>query len=125
ALTLQRHDERRIELQQRLAAGANDQGPLTPTLSPLGRASTPNLSRPRGQRLGGLEFRAILPLRADEIRIAEGADRPRTTLLASPPEIAAGEAQKHRRAARLSPFALQGQKHLFDSVAQAKPLYFA
>src|SRR5262249_59393665 len=74
AVLVQRRDERAVELQQRLAAGA-DYEPARP------RARRP-FRRDRLRQLpGGAEFSAARAVRADEIRIAEAADRRRAVPL--------------------------------------------
>ncbi len=63
-----------------------------------------------------LEAAAAFAVDADEIGVAELADRGRAILLAAGPEIAAGKTAKHRRASGLSAFALQRLENLLDRI---------
>ena len=97
-----------IDLQQRLAAGQHHiavgvrAGPL------------------RGDGVGEFVGRGIAAAQravgADKIGVAELAGRGGAVLLAAAPEVAAGKPAKHRRAAGMRAFALQGQKDLLDRV---------
>ena len=69
-----------------------------------------------GQRIRRGELAPAVPVHADKIRIAEAADGARPILLAPAPQIAAGEAQKDRRPARLSALALDRQKHFLGRI---------
>ena len=62
---------------------------------------------------------AVDPVHADEIRVAEGADRFGAILLAPRPEVAARETAEHRRAAGLAALALQGEEDLLDRIGHA------
>src|SRR6185312_16749912 len=59
---------------------------------------------------------------ADKVGIAELANGGGAILFAAAPEVAAGKTAKHRRAAGMRAFALQGQKNLFDRVAHCLSL---
>src|SRR4051812_13081548 len=84
---VKRVDQRFIELEQRLAAGANHER------LPIGRR------RPRRRNPGGEVMCACEPSSiradADEVRIAELAHGAMTVIVASRPEIAAAEAAEH------------------------------
>src|SRR6185437_11516186 len=96
-----------VELQQRLAAGDDDE---------LARGLAPERRDLVGQRRR-LVAAAILAVRADEIGVAESALGRLAVLLAPGPEVAAGEAQEDRPAPRLHPLPLEGQKDLLDRIA--------
>ena len=77
-----------------------------------------------GKIFGGREFATAHTIRADEVRVAEFAHRVRTVALKPGPQIAAGEAQEHRRTSRPRSLTLQGVVNFFDGVSHAA-LYFA
>src|SRR5208283_1826236 len=108
ALVVQRRDQRAIDLQQRLAPCQHRKTAR--------RFPAPEPGEMRGQSLGGGESAAPLPLRADEIRIAEATLRPGAVLLAPAPEIAAGEAAEDGGPPGLTPLALQSEKGFLDGV---------
>jgi hypothetical protein len=62
----------------------------------------------------GAELAPALPVRTDEIGIAEAALGSRPILLAPGPEIAPGKAQEHCAAARLHALALERQEAFLD-----------
>ena len=70
-----------------------------------------------GQARRARELAAALPVRPDEIGVAEIALRVGAVLLPPRPEIAAGEAQEHGAAARLHALALQGEEAFLDGIA--------
>src|SRR5260221_418413 len=110
AFGMERVDQDRVELQQRLAAGADDEGPR-PRLGGPGAAH-------RGsevERSG--EAPAAGPVSADEIGVAEAARRGGAIGLAAAPEIAAGEAAEHGGAAGICALALERVEDLLDRVA--------
>ena len=111
AALVQRVDQRAVELKHRLAAGHHRQ--------PLLRARTPQCRDMIGERVRVGELAAALPVGADEIGVAEIALRLRPVLLAPRPQIAPGEAQEHRPAARLDALALQRQERFLDGVGHA------
>ena len=111
ARAVQRLDQRIIDLQHRLAAGEDDIALLPPF--------APEALRHRGKLPRGCIFRAVFAIGADEIRIAEPADRLFPILLPPRPEVAPGKAQKNSAAARSHALALQGQEQLLDRIAHA------
>src|SRR5262249_32069341 len=100
----QRLDERLIDLERRLAPGEHDE---------LRAAAGPRGIDRRRERGGRCEFAGV---GADEVGIAESADRARAILLAARPEVAACKAAKHRRAAGIHAFALQRIEDLLYGV---------
>src|SRR5882672_6779006 len=76
----------------------------------------------RGNGIGELPGRGIATAQravgSDKIGVAKPARRRGAVLLAAAPEIAAGEPAKHRRAAGVCAFALQGRKDFLDRVTQ-------
>src|SRR6185295_10972758 len=108
AARMQRIDEGRIDLQQRLAAG-QDHVAVGIVAGPL-----------PGDDIGEFVRRGVAAAQravgADKVGIAELAGGAGAILFAAAPEVAAGETAKHRRAAGMRTFALQGQKNLFDRV---------
>ncbi len=112
AALVKRVDQRRVELEHRLAAGDHHQPALLarrPTALRHGAASC----------IGAGELAAALAVRADEIGVAEAALRGRAVLLAARPQIAAGKAQEHGAAAGLHALALKGQEAFLDRVGHA------
>src|SRR5882757_10852972 len=105
---MQRIDQRSIRLQQRLAAGQHHIA--------VGTLAGPLRGDGVGKFLRGRKAAAERAVGADEIGIAKLAGRGRAILLAAAPQVAAREAAKHRRAAGMGAFALQGQKDLLDRV---------
>ena len=107
-----------VQLQQRLAAGADDIG-LPPRLRPLRRTARASAARIR-------ELAAAGPVGADEIGVAEFAHRLRAVPLQPAPQIAAGKAQEHRGPAGVRALALQRVIDFLDPVGHAAvPIYFA
>src|SRR3979490_384838 len=107
---MQRVDQRRIHLQQWFAAGQY-------------HVTVRFRSRPlRGDGVRKLRGRGVTAAQrtvgSDKIGVAKPARRRGAVLLAAAPEIAAGEPAKHRRAAGVCAFALQGQKDFLDRVTQ-------
>ena len=96
---VKRVDQGGIELKHRLPAGDHHQ--------PAILAFTPGREHMVGQLRGVRELPTTLPVGADEIGVAEIAGRRDAVFLAAGPEIAAGKAQEHGRAASLRAFALQ------------------
>ena len=62
------------------------------------------------------ELAAADTIGADEIGVAEAADRVRAIFLAAAPQVAAGKAAEHRRPPGLGALALQGVENFFDAV---------
>ena len=83
-------DQGLVQLQQRLTAGAHHHRFAAGTAGPL-----------RGHRhrqgFSSVELAAAGPIGADEVGIAELADRACPIALAPGPEVAAGKAAEHRR----------------------------
>src|ERR1700682_502340 len=105
---MQRLDQRRIHLQQRLAAGQYHVA--------VGLRCRPLRSDGAGEIPGRGIAAAQRSIGADEIGVAELACCGGAVLLAAAPEVAAGETAKHRRAGGMRAFALQGQKDFLDRV---------
>src|SRR6185312_1607536 len=114
ALGMERLDERTVELEQRLAAGADDEARRR-------RLGGPGAADGAGELRRRRETAAARAVGADEIGVAEAAYRVGAVRLAAAPQVAAGEAAEHRRAAGVGPFALQRVDDLLDCVAHAAP----
>ena len=71
--------------------------------------------------LGRCEAPSTRPVGADEFGIAEAAHRVRPVLLATRPQVAAGEAAEHRRHTGIRPFALEGIEDFLDRVSHKCP----
>jgi hypothetical protein len=125
-----------VELKQRLAPGANDESafpPLTTRLSPPANRLWPLASRflllasrfPPSptpapidclcKLIRALESATIWS-NADEIGVAELADRSRAIVLSARPKVAPGEATKNCRAASLRALTLKRVKDLLHSI---------
>src|SRR5262245_30343118 len=109
AFGMKRRDERLIDLQHRLAAGQHD-------IRPRSRIAVPRGAGGAGEAGGVGELAAARSIGADEIGVAEIADGAGTVRLAARPEIAAGEAAEHGRAAGLHAFALEGVIDFLDRI---------
>ena len=110
AARVQRSDGVLVELQQRLAASAYDQ---TVRVS-----AEPCALDAVGEIVGRGEASAVFA-DADEIGIAEAADRACAVALASVPEIAAGEPAEDRGAPRVRALTLKRVKDLLHRVGHA------
>src|SRR5262249_14298067 len=99
-----------VHLEQRFAAGADDERPAAGARRPGGADRRGEVGRAGEEAAAGA-------VGADEVGVTERADRPRAVLLAAGPEVAAGEAAEDRRAAGVQPLALQGVEDLLDAVA--------
>ena len=108
AARMQRVDEGRIHLQQRLAAGQHHVA--------VGSVAGPLRGDGVGEFVGRGVAAAQRAVGADEVGVAKLAGRGGAVLLAAAPQVAAGETAKHRRAAGMGAFALQGQKDFLDRV---------
>src|SRR2546428_12323702 len=106
---VQRLEERRIELQERLAAGADDEAVLL-------NASRPGPEDCLGEQWGAREAPAPRAVGADEGGVTEAAHRARAILLPPRPEIAPSKPQEYRGRTRVRPFALQRVEDLLDAV---------
>src|SRR5690606_31928738 len=109
AACMQRVDQRRIKLEQRLAAGADDEAAFRGLRFPGALDGV-------RESIGTPEFAAVRPVRADEIRVAKGADGAGAVLLAAGPQIAPGEAAENRGPARIRAFALQRVEDFLDRI---------
>ena len=98
-----------IELKHRLPAGDHHE-PAILAFAPGREHMIGELGRVR-------ELAAALPIRPDEIGVAEIALRRRPVPLPAGPEIAAGEPQEYGAAARLHALALQGEEAFLDGIA--------
>src|SRR3954469_4668685 len=109
AARMQRFDEGGIDLQQRLAAG-QDHIAVGMLAGPLS-----------GDGVGEFICRGVAAAEravgADKVGVAELAGGGGAVLFAAAPQVAAGKTAKHRCAAGMRAFALQGQEYLFDRVA--------
>src|SRR5581483_5228553 len=98
-------DQRIVELQQRFAAGADDE---------------PNLAADARDVLGQLarrpEVAAPGAAGADEVGVAELADGVGALCFPPRPQVAAGEPAEHRGASGVRAFALEGAEHLLHEV---------
>ena len=108
---MQRIHKWRVELQQRLPAGAHDEASPV-AVQPRGRDGRCEIFRRR-------EFPAAWSIGADEIGIAECADGVGAILLAAGPQVATGESQEHRRASGIRALALQRVVDLLHRVRHA------
>ena len=106
-----RIDERLIQLKQRFSAGEDDV-----RSAPLVSSSLPSLLNMLRKPLSGNESSAADTVCADKVGVAKFADRSRAVLLATCPQVAAGEAAKDSRTAGLPTFTLQGVERLLDEV---------
>ena len=109
AALVQCPDERLVELQQRLPTGAHHE-PLA------GNGPGPGGPHPLRQIIGGGELPASRPVRADEIGVAEPADRVRPVGLAPAPEIASREPEEYGGPARVEPLPLEGRVDLLHEI---------
>ncbi len=106
---VQGFEQRFVELQERLAPGADDEAVFAKVRRPRGE----NRAR---EPIGGFEFAAARAVGAGEVGVAEPAERRGPVFLAPRPEVAAGKAQEHRGPAGIHAFALQGVEDFFDGV---------
>ena len=107
---MQRRDQRAIQLQQGLAAGADD----------IRLAAAGPFARHNSGQAGGFgEFSAVCTIGTNKIRVAEFAHRLGAIFLKTTPQIATGKAQKYGGPASLRSFSLQGVENLFDAVGHA------
>ena len=105
-------DRRVVELEERFAAGADDEALA---VAVQGRPATRD-------RVGEFVRRAELAAvgsDAEEVGVAEAADRGLAILLAARPEVAAREAAEDRRSAGVRSLALEGVEDLLDGVGHA------
>ena len=102
---VQRIDQCSIQLQQRLSAGADDVRIAAPR---------PVAGDGISQRPGRCELAASRAVRADKLGIAKPANGAGAIPLAAGPEIAAREAQEHRRAPGPGALTLQREVNFPD-----------
>src|SRR3546814_16973024 len=98
AFIMKRIDERRVELEQRLAAGDDDIAAVT--------RLAPGAGGGGGKRTGRLALASIRPA-ADEIGVAEGAVSRRAVPFPAGQQITTRQEQEPPRAAGLPAFAMQ------------------
>ena len=110
APAVERVDERRVQLQKRFAAGADNESPAR------SRVRRPFRFDRNRQILSGIESSTPRPIDSYKFGIAEPADGRGAVGLATRPEIASGKAAEDGGAARLRALALQGIEDLFDRV---------
>ena len=113
ALRMQRVDQGRVQLQQRLATRDHDEALALLT----GRRVGPERGDARGQGLRRVELAAAQAIGADEVGVAEAALRGRAILFATAPQVAAGEAAEHRGPSGTQALSLQRVEHLLDGIA--------
>jgi hypothetical protein len=132
AVLVERGDEIFVELEERLAAGANHVLPGVPvaetglTVGPLARICARGAARPasidrRRKLLRGRESAAVRSC-ANEIGVAEPADRPRAIFLSARPQVAPRETAEDCRASCLRALALQRVKNFLDRVGHCGAL---
>src|SRR5687768_16504630 len=105
---LERIDQLDVRLQQRLAAGEDDEACARIARWPE-----------RGRRFGearSVELPAAASVGAHELGVAEPAHGCRAVLFAPAPQVAAREAAEHGGAARVGALTLQRVEHLLDGV---------
>ena len=100
-----------VELQQRLATGAHHESRRRAAIEGHDRRDVVR------ERRGVGEVPATYAVGADEVRVAEPADRGRPVRFTTGPQVAAGESAEHRHAAGVEPLALQRGEHFLDDVA--------
>ena len=107
---VERDHELGVHLQERLAAGADDE-----TRAAAVGARPPRRDRSR-ELVGRPELAATVAVGTDELGVAERAHRRGAVLLVPGPEVAAREAAEHGRPARVGSLALQRVEDLLDGV---------
>src|SRR5436190_1427663 len=101
-----------IELEQRLAAGADDER------RSMG-ADRPDRGYAVCQRVRVGELSTVRP-DTDEVRVAEGAHGAMAIVLAARPQVAPAEAAEHRGSAAVKAFALKRVEDFLDDVGHPK-----
>src|SRR5262249_2942727 len=102
---MQRGDQRLVDLKQRAPAGEYYEGRRR-------AVAAPRLAGSLGEIVGADELAAAIAMGADEVGVAEIANRRCAVDLAAGPQIAAGEAAEHGRPSGLHAFALQRVENL-------------
>jgi hypothetical protein len=105
---MDRADQRRVELQQRFAAGENHEA--------VRLAARPYVLDRRGKVFRVGKAAASRAIHADKIRIAEAADRAAPVIFLARPEIAARKAAEYGGAARVRALALQSEKYFLHRI---------
>ena len=105
-------DGRLVELQERFAAGADDER-ARPRVMPAPRHVG---SYRRGQFHSGGEPSAARAVRTHEVGVAELADRASTILFPAGPQVATGEPAEHCGSAGMGTLTLKGVEDLLDPV---------
>src|SRR6266851_8301777 len=108
---MQSPDRSLVKLQERLTAGAHHEPAGTRLRLPGPRSS--NRAR---QVPGGGEPPPARPFGADEIGVAELADRAAAVFFPASPQVATGEPAEHRRASGMRALTLEGVEDLLDPV---------
>lgn len=106
-------DQRRVQLHQRLAPGADHQLGIT-------LATPPHPGDMVGHQVGGLELAPALAVHADEVRIAEAANGGGAVPLQPAPQVAAGEAQEDSGPPGLTALALHRQEDFLGRIGHAR-----
>src|SRR6266511_1748243 len=109
---MQRADKRLIELQQRLAARADDHWTRR-----IQRVTGPRRGDCRSELRRRCKSSSSRSVRTDKISVAEATGGAGAVRFPAGPEVAPREAQKHRRPTRLRALALQRVVQLLDAVA--------
>lgn len=104
-------DELRVELQQRFAAGEDDETPF--------ESMPPRRCNGVSKRRRGRKTAPAVAAGADEIGVAEPADRRGTILFAAAPQITSGKTAEDGGAPGVGAFALQRPEYFFDDETQA------
>jgi hypothetical protein len=105
-----RIEQFRVELEQRFAAGEDDEAPIE-TRPPCRRDGIRKHLRRR-------ETATAVSVAADEVGIAEPADGRCAILFAAAPQIASGKTAEHGGAPGLCALALQRLEYFFDDESQ-------
>src|SRR5580704_8773075 len=105
---MDRADQRRVELQQGLAASEHNK--------PVRVASDPGALDGNGKRFGVSKAAAARPVQSHEIGVAELANGAGAIFLLAGPEIAAGEAAKYGGAPGVRAFALQREEDFLHRI---------
>ena len=107
---MQRIDQRGVELQQGLAAGADHERRFT------ARVGVPDPADPVRGFPGRSEFAAVRSIRAHKIRITELADGVGPVFLASRPQVAPGKSHEYGGATGVESLALERGVDFLDGV---------
>jgi hypothetical protein len=105
-----------VQLQQRFAAGADDESPVVVAAD----VPRPDRSDGIGQFPGRGKAAAARSIGPDKVGVTELADGFRAVSLPAAPQIAASEPAEHGGTARVRPFALQGEIDLLHCISHAQ-----